>query len=190
MKSETGRKIITVILLIIYIIALIYIILFKYSPVYCFPEYWDLSSNKIGMISFSPFDMDLKDMFLNLTAFLPFGVYLEILPPERKLFLTSLLFEILQYILCIGITDLWDLLANTAGGFLGIFLYRKFCKTEKLKLIVLILAILGTVSVSSVMAVHFVRNYQKAEAFYHSPKYFEIKERMHQKQESSTEETD
>ena len=149
------------------------------------------------MISFSPFDMDLKDMFLNLTAFLPFGVYLEILHPKRKLFLkilpvflTSLLFEIMQYILCIGITDLWDLIANTAGGVVGIFLYRKFCKTEKLKWIVLILAILGTVSVSSVMAVHFVRNYQKAEAFYHSPKYFEIKEKMHQKQESSTEETD
>ena len=198
MKSKTIQKIITVILLIIYIIALIYIILFKYSPVSFFAEYWELSSNAIGVISFNPFDMDLKDMFLNLIAFMPFGVYLEILHPERKMllkvlpvFLTSLIFEILQYILGIGISDLWDLITNTAGGFLGMFLYRKICKAEILKWIVLIVAVLATVSISSMMTDRFIKEYRQAKAFYQSEEYSELKERMHQSQpEFVTEETD
>ena len=160
----------------------------KCSPVYFFHEYYELFNNRTGTISFNPLDIDLKDMFLNLLAFVPFGVYLEILHPERKLFLkvlpvflTSLTVEILQYILCIGISDIWDLITNTAGGVLGIFLYQKLCRTEKLKWGVLILAVLMTVSISAIMIPRFDKEYQKINEFYHSQKYDEIKEKMHQR---------
>jgi glycopeptide antibiotics resistance protein len=62
----------------------------------------------------------------NTLLFLPFGVYLGMLTNwkfAKRLFLIaglSLGFEVTQYVLGIGVTDITDLIDNTIGGILGL----------------------------------------------------------------------
>ena len=60
-------------------------------------------------------------------AFVPFGVFAYALWQEKSflsqiipIFLTSLGFEVIQFIFAIGATDITDLIANTLGGIIGI----------------------------------------------------------------------
>lgn len=73
---------------------------------------------------------------LNLVLFMPLGFMLPALYQSfdkvRKVvvaaFLVSLSIEIVQMFGC-GITDINDLITNTAGAFLGYYCYVSFCKT-------------------------------------------------------------
>ena len=54
-------------------------------------------------------------------------MYLEFLLKERRfkliiIFLISFIFEVMQYILCIGISDITDIIMNFIGGVFGIYL--------------------------------------------------------------------
>jgi len=78
---------------------------------------------------------------------------------KRKLLfilLFSLADETLQYVLAIGISDITDLITNTAGGFVGLAVYefaKKFIASKKLDRIlvvgitVLLLVFLGFIGV-------------------------------------------
>ncbi len=65
----------------------------------------------------------------NVVVFVPFGLYLGLLAPRWSWLrvaaatgLTSLVFEIAQYVLAVGSTDASDVIANSAGGILGVAL--------------------------------------------------------------------
>ena len=67
----------------------------------------------------------------NIVIFLPFGVYLALFNPDKRLFknvlfvfLFSLSVEILQYTLKLGIGDIDDVILNCLGGALGIAAYK------------------------------------------------------------------
>ena len=71
------------------------------------------------------------EMVLNLLFFVPFGLCLPLIKSSwsyRKVivlgFLLSLLYEGLQFALAIGMSDVTDLLLNTLGVCLGLFLYQ------------------------------------------------------------------
>lgn len=69
-----------------------------------------------------------RDTVLNLLIFLPLGVYLSMLdvPVLRAVFygcLISLGFEVSQYALAIGVSDVTDVITNTAGTLIGVVLY-------------------------------------------------------------------
>lgn len=71
-----------------------------------------------------------QEVFLNLLVFVPFGLYLSLWKPawpvwKRVLagFLTSLAYEVLQYVFALGRSDVTDLLSNTLGCLLGAALY-------------------------------------------------------------------
>lgn len=73
---------------------------------------------------------DYREAVENLLAFLPFGLYLGMLAGHRPLWRSiaavaavSLGFEVLQFAFAMGASDVTDLLANTAGGALGLGLY-------------------------------------------------------------------
>ena len=60
-------------------------------------------------------------------AFVPFGVFAYALWQEKSflfqilpIFLTSLGFEVIQFVFAIGATDITDLITNTFGGMIGI----------------------------------------------------------------------
>jgi glycopeptide antibiotics resistance protein len=68
-----------------------------------------------------------SEVALNLVLFVPFGVYLGLLAPSwawwqrlAAIAGTSLAFEVTQYVLAIGRSDISDVMTNTAGGLLGL----------------------------------------------------------------------
>jgi glycopeptide antibiotics resistance protein len=83
-----------------------------------------VSSNNAGLA--------LMNLAGNVIAFMPFGY---LLPMVRKgitrflsilccIFSASLLIEILQYVLGVGVSDIDDVILNAVGGILGYCLYK------------------------------------------------------------------
>jgi glycopeptide antibiotics resistance protein len=66
------------------------------------------------------------EVAVNLVLFVPFGVYLGLLAPARPwtaalaLAGSSLALEVAQYVLAVGRSDTTDVVANTAGGLVGL----------------------------------------------------------------------
>jgi glycopeptide antibiotics resistance protein len=67
------------------------------------------------------------EVAMNLVVFVPFGLYLGVLAPRMwfrrattLIAATSLLFEVLQYLMALGSSDVTDVVVNTAGGLVGI----------------------------------------------------------------------
>lgn len=73
---------------------------------------------------------DYREVVQNVLAFVPFGLFMGMLAAGRPWWralvpvaATSLAFEVLQYVLAVGMSDITDLLANTLGGAIGLGLY-------------------------------------------------------------------
>ncbi len=72
-----------------------------------------------------------SDHFLNILAFIPFGILMPFFLKKKKAaiavlisFGSSLFFELFQLFSGIGSYDSTDLITNTLGGFIGFLLYR------------------------------------------------------------------
>ncbi|MGN1305224.1 MAG: VanZ family protein [Oscillospiraceae bacterium] len=91
----------------------------------------------------------------NIGLFLPLGVYLSFSKNSKqtiiRVFLFSLVAEIIQLILNLGTFDIDDIILNTIGGFIGavamMFLMRLIKNPDRVKLIVSIAALLMLVIV-------------------------------------------
>ena len=126
MKSKK----ITLGLLVFYLVALTWIILFKIQ--FSIADLPHLRN--INLIPFADSvivngTIDFSEIIQNVLAFIPYGLFVHILwekKPILKQFLpivcTSFLFEIVQFIFAIGGTDIKDIITNSLGGFLGIVL--------------------------------------------------------------------
>lgn len=73
-----------------------------------------------------------------MILFVPFGIYISTLKTEwnfgRRLIAAvtlSLVYEILQYVLAIGVSDITDVIANTIGCAIGIAFFEMLYHTEK-----------------------------------------------------------
>lgn len=155
---KKRQKLLTKILFIIYLLLLIWIILMKTE--FSFNQIYRMrSTNFIPFAGTAVYNNQLhyQEIYLNVLIFVPFGIYLSILKPKWNfmqkiipIFLVSLSFESLQYLLMIGATDITDLLGNTLGGLLGILFYyliKKLVKSkEKTNHYLSIFAFLGTMS--------------------------------------------
>ncbi|MBC2889346.1 VanZ family protein [Gordonibacter massiliensis (ex Traore et al. 2017)] len=85
--------------------------------------------------------LDYREAVQNVLAFAPFGLYAGMLFGRRSLWwglapiaLVSLAFEALQFAFAMGASDVTDLLANTAGGALGLCLYalaRRIARSDE-----------------------------------------------------------
>ncbi|EGT5164430.1 glycopeptide resistance protein VanZ1 [Clostridioides difficile] len=157
MKSRKHN--ITKGLFIVYIIILTWIILFKLQ--------FDISSLEtmnLRSINLIPFAgsliinnrVDISEIILNVAIFVPFGIYVCMLKEECSfikkvipIFITSLVFETLQYIFALGASDITDLIGNTLGGIIGIavfMLLSKIFKNNTIK-IINVLALIVTIIV-------------------------------------------
>lgn len=136
-----NSKKVTKVLFSIYLIALIWIILFKMQFSF---EYLPYIRN-INLIPFAESvivngKIDFSEIINNVIIFVPFGILTCMLMENKKFikrifpaFITSLFLEIMQYILHIGATDITDLIANTLGGIIGILIFELFYKIFKEK---------------------------------------------------------
>lgn len=157
MNGQTTKNGIKKMLFIIYLIALYEIIVFKL----------DVPFTNIGYlrnINLMPYNQPLitngrinfSEIIMNCIIFIPLGIYLEMLYPRKsviKKILTiagiSLSCEILQYIMAIGASDITDIINNTLGGVIGLFLMhivlRMFNYSDRVYKVVTTLAAIGTI---------------------------------------------
>lgn len=145
----------TLILFVIYLVILTWIIVFKMQFTLADLGYY----RKINLIPFQGSvivnnRLDMSEIIMNVLAFVPLGIYLSMLEPResfiRKLlpvFFVSLTYEVMQYVLGVGASDITDLITNTSGGAVGIVVFYCFEKgfKEKAVKILNILALCGTV---------------------------------------------
>lgn len=94
----------------------------------------------------------------NMLAFVPFGLFMGMIVGSRPFWCalvpiaaTSLAFEVLQFAFAMGASDITDLIANTAGGAVGLGLYmlvRHLAKSDQRALrFCNVVALVGTVLV-------------------------------------------
>mgnify|MGYP004552219861 FL=1 len=136
----------TKVLFIFYILALIWIILFKMQ----FSFKGLVTSRSINLIPFGESMMvngmiDVKEIIANVLIFIPFGIYISMLKSEwtfiKKVgsgFIISFAVEILQFIFAIGASDITDIIGNTLGGIIGIGIFYAFYKVFREKAIKII----------------------------------------------------
>lgn len=104
---------------VLYLFLLTWIIVFKFRL--------DITGLRyLRAVNFIPFkENELREILINIFLFIPYGMYLREFTKKKSLtvgmiILTSFIFELLQYILHIGISDITDIMMNTLGGIIGI----------------------------------------------------------------------
>lgn len=130
MKSKNQRM--TEILFIIYLIALVWVIVYKMA--------FSLSEmSGMRSLNLTPYaaptringEILYEEMYFNVLAFVPFGVYMQILFEKWNVFQKILIFltvsfsfEMVQYIFEIGASDITDIINNVLGGIIGLIVYK------------------------------------------------------------------
>jgi glycopeptide antibiotics resistance protein len=110
-------------------------------------EYTFGSSDKIRSFAFG-------NVVGNIVIFVPLGIYLPLLKKDKRLFanlltifMVSLVVEIIQGLLGIGVSDIDDIILNSLGGGIGVLgyhiLYFIFRDEKKLLTIFTILSTIG-----------------------------------------------
>lgn len=115
-------------ILIFYAVMLVWIILFK----------MDVSVENFGQmrsINLVPFSqsvivndkLDVSEIIQNVLAFVPLGILIYTIWQEKSwrfklgvIVVTSVMLEVLQYILGVGASDITDVITNTLGGMIGL----------------------------------------------------------------------
>lgn len=134
-------KKITLGILILYIMALVWIILFKFQFSFGEPDHF----KSINLIPFAGSvivngKVDFSEIIQNGIAFVPFGILISSRWKEKTVIVkiapilgVSLIFEILQFIFAVGASDITDLTMNTFGGLIGVGIYFLFSQVFKSK---------------------------------------------------------
>lgn len=144
MFQSTKQKRIAYIVFSVYFILLIWLVLFKFAT-----SFSELPSMRnINLIPFyynQETNTHLSEVLCNMIVFIPFGVYVQIFKENWKkeakclvIFLTSFLFEAVQFIFAIGASDITDLIGNTFGGIVGILfcvIMKKFAPKKFISII-------------------------------------------------------
>ena len=155
-------------LLIFYLIALVWIILFKlgFSTA-------DLPHiRNINLVSFAESlivngRLDVSEIIKNGVAFIPYGVFVHILWEQKSfvtqyipILATSLLLEVLQFVFAIGASDITDIIMNSLGGMVGILIAVCLQKIAKINWISIIniISFIGAVLMTVLIAILLVVN--------------------------------
>ncbi|MFC4224779.1 VanZ family protein [Lysinibacter cavernae] len=126
-----AERVLLVALFAVYLSLLVWIVLWKLEVPF-------IGTGATRTIKLVPFlsTMDAgpsapSEVAANILIFVPFGLYLGMLKPTWPVWTSacivagsSLLLEVIQYVLAIGVADITDVLANAAGGVAGVGLYR------------------------------------------------------------------
>ncbi|MCL5459502.1 VanZ family protein [Loigolactobacillus coryniformis] len=155
MTKKLNSKQLTQVLFVIYLLALVWIIIFKLNlsliPIG--------SQRSINLIPFAATALinghiDWAEPLLNVLVFVPLGLYVANLfkPLSVKIRLivaVSVLCEVTQYVFGIGATDITDVITNTVGGMIGILSYQSVKmgvqNSDKIQKVVNQIAVVATV---------------------------------------------
>ena len=155
-------------LLIVYLACLTWIILFKMGvSVNDMPHMRSMNLIPFGQSVITNGRVDYGEMMQNAFAFLPYGLLMGALWEEKPFWikwlpvvLTSLVYEVLQYILAVGATDITDLIMNSLGGAIGIaiaFLLSRILKNHW-KTLIHIVCLIGAVALGLLLVLLLALN--------------------------------
>lgn len=157
-KDILGSQKLTVLLCGIYMLSLFWITLFKLGVRFAYMEKRIVHLVPFNGSLFTGSEIDSSEIMLNVFIFVPLGMYTGLLYKKWSIrtsvlffFLVSLLIEGLQYLLKAGAFDSTDIMTNTTGGIVGIFILRLieylFKSTTKAQKFINIIASIATVLV-------------------------------------------
>ena len=155
-------------LLIFYLLALTWIIIFKLQ--FSFENLPHIKS--INLIPFGQSvvvngKMDFGEIIQNALAFIPYGLYIHVLWEEKSLskqfipiICTSLIFEIVQFIFAIGASDITDIISNSSGGIAGITIAVSISKASRKGWIkfINIISLIGAIILTLFIAILLLAN--------------------------------
>lgn len=145
----------TLILFFIYLVVLFWILLFKLGVQFSY-----MAERRVNLVPYnnamSNGNIDLGETIMNVIIFLPLGIYAGVLFKRWSIglklfffFLTSLMFEVLQFVLRVGSFDMTDIVNNTLGGIIGLMIFlaieKVFNNSFKTQKFINIIALTGTV---------------------------------------------
>lgn len=128
-KSDNGK--LQYVVFGIYLLFLVWLVLFKFST----SSDSIIQNRGINLIPFSSSEdssarVVLKEFIYNVLVFVPLGTYLSVVFKKwsflKKTFAAlciSFAFEVIQFVFALGISDITDLINNTAGAVAGIGIY-------------------------------------------------------------------
>lgn len=145
-------KVLSRVLLALYLLTLLWLILFKLS--YDIPAI--VADHQTRSLSLVPFvtlgQTGLSETVSNFVTFIPFGLLLSLNFKHAALWRLllvvlgfSVAVETLQLILAIGTTDATDVVTNTLGGLAGLALYRLVNVVVSADILDRVIAAAGTV---------------------------------------------
>ncbi|MGL4572487.1 MAG: VanZ family protein [Clostridium sp.] len=158
--------------LIFYILFVLWNILFKYvSPLELFSthRYFSRTLNLIPFNDILNGYYNKLDIFGNIILFIPLGIYINIIIKNNKalkniyiIVVISLILETIQYIFGIGASDITDIITNTIGGIIGVFIYmilkKLFAQDFKVKSFITICSILIMLPVTLLLIAIILHN--------------------------------
>lgn len=163
-----GSKKWTTGLLVFYLIALTWIILFKLQfSLTDLPHLRNINLIPFGESVIANGRVYINEIIWNLMVFIPYGLFIHILWEDRPLLkqfvpiiCTSLLFETVQFIFAIGASDITDVITNTLGGIIGVFAAIGISKVVKKNWIKLIniLSLTGGLLLTLLLAILLLAN--------------------------------
>jgi glycopeptide antibiotics resistance protein len=139
------KKILSGSLLTLYLVALLWLVLFKLKV--NISSVFNYHHRSLNLIPFAAPSMvhgeiGYGEMIYNCMFFIPFGLLLDVnfkkigfLPKLALILVFSVTVEIIQFIFAIGATDITDVITNVSGGLIGLTLYalcNKFINSDKL----------------------------------------------------------
>lgn len=115
----------------LYIVLLVWLVIFKLEP-----RFWALpqTGRSLNLIPFGASmirngGISLSEIVYNALFFVPLGMYLSFLNVAKKPwqgilvgFAVSIAFEVVQYVFMIGASDITDIIMNTIGTAIGVFI--------------------------------------------------------------------
>ncbi|WFR57253.1 VanZ family protein [Anaerocolumna sp. AGMB13025] len=170
MKEINKTNKLTIILFIIYLIAVLEIIVFKLELPFSNTGYL----RNINLIPFHESvilngKIDYSEIIMNMVIFVPLGIYVEMIFSKWSItkkismfFIISLICEVLQFIFAMGASDITDIINNTLGGIIGLLIYKVivklFSNRDKAHKFVNIVAAIGTVFMVLFLAILLITN--------------------------------
>lgn len=120
----------TKVLLIVYVVVLCWLLLFKLGVHFSYMEQRRVSLVPFYNVIKDNRAPDFAELILNVLVFIPAGIYVGMLfqkqPLIKKLLfflLTSFFFESIQFLYKIGAFDTTDIVTNTTGGMIGLYIF-------------------------------------------------------------------
>ena len=153
-KAKSKADKLTLVLLVIYLIAIVWILLFKLGVRFSYMEH-----RQVNLIPFKDLILNGKteydESIMNVIIFLPLGIYTGTLFKKwnfsthmLSFLILTLMIESIQFTFKIGAFDITDVVTNTLGGIIGFMTYkailRAFFKQSKAHNFINLIAAIGS----------------------------------------------